>query len=62
MGGTLRRHQSAQARYLQAGQQGRRGTHQRLEHPTATSLLPLERISKFLLLFTYPTPQLVVRM
>jgi hypothetical protein len=27
-----------------------------LEHPTTTSLLPLERISKFLLLFTYPTP------
>jgi hypothetical protein len=33
-----------------------------LEHPTTTSLLPLERISKFLLLFTYPTPKLAARM
>jgi hypothetical protein len=33
-----------------------------LEHPTATWLLPLERISKFLLLLTYPTPQLDVQM
>jgi hypothetical protein len=32
-----------------------------LEHPTATSLLHLERTSKFLLLFTYPTPQLAVQ-
>jgi hypothetical protein len=62
MGGTLRRYRSAQARYLQAGQRGRQGTHQRLEHPTATSLLPLERISELLFLFTYPTPQLVTRM
>jgi hypothetical protein len=61
MGGTLHCCQSAQAQHLQAGQRGRRGTHQRLEHPTATSLLHLERISKFLLLFTYPTPQLVVQ-
>jgi hypothetical protein len=28
------------------GQRGRRGTHQRLEHPAATSLLPLARIPK----------------
>jgi hypothetical protein len=33
-----------------------------LEHPISTSLLHLERISKLLLLFTYPTPQLVVQM
>jgi hypothetical protein len=39
---------------LQAGQRGRRGTHQRLEHPTATSLLPLERISKFLFVIYIP--------
>jgi hypothetical protein len=45
MGGTLRRGESAQALHLQAGQLGRRRTHQSLEHPAATSLLPLERIS-----------------
>jgi hypothetical protein len=31
---------------VQAGQRGWRRTHQRLEHPVATSLLPLARISK----------------
>jgi hypothetical protein len=48
-GGTLRHYQSAQARHVQAGQRGRRGTHQRLEHLTATSFLSLEKISKLLL-------------
>jgi hypothetical protein len=38
--------EGAQVRHVQAGQRGRRGTHQRLEHPAATSLLPLARISK----------------
>jgi hypothetical protein len=33
--------QSSEARNVQAGQQPRRGLQQRLEHPTATSLLPL---------------------
>jgi hypothetical protein len=33
--------QSSKARNVQAGQQSRRGLRQRLEHPTATSLLPL---------------------
>jgi hypothetical protein len=33
-----------------------------LEHPTATSLLPLGRISKLFLLFMDPTLQLVARM
>jgi hypothetical protein len=47
VGGTLHRGEGAQARYVQAGQRGRRGTHQRLEHLAATSLLPLARISKF---------------
>jgi hypothetical protein len=46
--GTLRRGESAQARHVLAGQRGRRRTHQRLEHPTATSLLSLARISKYL--------------
>jgi hypothetical protein len=32
---------SSEARNVQAGQQSRRGLRQRLEHPTATSLLPL---------------------
>jgi hypothetical protein len=54
MGGTLRRRQSSQTRHLQAGQRGRRGTHQRLEHPTTTSLLPLERISKSLFVTYVP--------
>jgi hypothetical protein len=34
-------HQDFEARNIQAGQQSRRGLQQRLEHPTATSLLPL---------------------
>jgi hypothetical protein len=38
-------------------QRGRRGTHQRLEHPAATSLLPLARISKsFVVNYTPNTP------
>ena len=37
----LRHRQSSEARNVQAGQQSRRGLQQRLEHPTATSLLPL---------------------
>jgi hypothetical protein len=47
MGGTLRRGEGAQAWHIQASQRRRRGTHQRLEHPIATSLLSLARISKF---------------
>jgi hypothetical protein len=47
VGGTLRRGESAQARHVQVGQRGRRRTHQHLEHPTATSLLSLARISKY---------------
>jgi hypothetical protein len=54
MGGTLRRSESALARHVQAGQRGRRRTHQRLEHPTATSLLPLERISKLCFVIYIP--------
>jgi hypothetical protein len=33
--------QDSEARNIRAGQQSRRGLQQRLEHPTATSLLPL---------------------
>jgi hypothetical protein len=41
LGGAIRRRQSSEARNVQAGQQPRRDLRQRLEHPTATSLLPL---------------------
>jgi hypothetical protein len=41
LGGAVRHRQSSEARNVQAGQQSRRGLRQRLEHPTATSLLPL---------------------
>jgi hypothetical protein len=41
LGGAVRHRQSSKARNIQASQQSRRGLQQRLEHPTATSLLPL---------------------
>jgi hypothetical protein len=41
LGGAVRHRQGSEARKVQAGQQSRRGLRQRLEHPTATSLLPL---------------------
>ena len=41
LGRAVRHHQSYEARNVQAGRQSRRGLHQHLEHPTATSLLPL---------------------
>jgi hypothetical protein len=41
LGRAFRRRQGSEARNIQAGQQSRRGLQQRLEHPTATSLLPL---------------------
>jgi hypothetical protein len=41
LGGAIHHRQDFEARNLQAGQQSRRGLQQRLEHPTATSLLPL---------------------
>jgi hypothetical protein len=41
LGGAIRHRQNSEARNVQAGQQSRRGLQQRLEHPTATSLLPL---------------------
>jgi hypothetical protein len=47
MGGTLHRGEGAQAWHIQDGQRRWRRAHQRLEHTTATSLLPLARISKF---------------
>jgi hypothetical protein len=41
LGRAVRHRQGSEARNVQAGQQPRRGLQQRLEHPTATSLLPL---------------------
>jgi hypothetical protein len=41
LGRVVCHHQGFEARDVQAGQQSRRGLQQRLEHPTATSLLPL---------------------
>jgi hypothetical protein len=41
LGRVVRHRQSSKARNEQAGRQSRRGLHQHLEHPTATSLLPL---------------------
>jgi hypothetical protein len=41
LGRSVRHRQGFEARDIQAGQQPRRGLQQRLEHPTATSLLPL---------------------
>jgi hypothetical protein len=41
LGRAVRHRQSSEAQNVQAGQQPRRGLQQRLEHPTATSLLPL---------------------
>jgi hypothetical protein len=47
--------QDFEARGIQAGQRSRRGLQQRLEHPTATSLLPLRCFESFICLvfFTY---------
>jgi hypothetical protein len=41
LGRVVRHRQGFEARDVQAGQQSRQGLQQRLEHPTATSLLPL---------------------
>jgi hypothetical protein len=41
LGRVIHHRQDFEARNIQAGQQSRRGLQQRLEHPTATSLLPL---------------------
>jgi hypothetical protein len=41
LGRAIHHRQGVEAQDIQAGQQSRRGLQQRLEHPTATSLLPL---------------------
>jgi hypothetical protein len=42
LGRALHHRQDFEARDIQVGQRSRRGLQQRLEHPTATSLLPLK--------------------
>jgi hypothetical protein len=55
LGRALHHRQDFEARDIQAGQRSRRGLQQRLEHPTATSLLPLKCFKSFtyLAFFTY---------
>jgi hypothetical protein len=55
LGRAVHHRQDFEARNIQAGQRSRRGLQQRLEHPTATSLLPLRCFKSFifLVLFTY---------
>jgi hypothetical protein len=55
LGRAIHHRQDFEARNIQAGQRSRRGLRQRLEHPTATSLLPLRCFKSFIypILFTY---------
>jgi hypothetical protein len=55
LGRTVHHRQDFEARDIIAGQRSRRGLQQHLEHPTATSLLPLRCFKSFiyLVLFTY---------
>jgi hypothetical protein len=55
LGRAVHHRQDFEARDIQAGQRSRRGLQQRLEHPIATSLLPLRCFKSFiyLVLFTY---------
>jgi hypothetical protein len=55
LGRAFHHRQDFEARNIQAGQRSRRGLQQRLEHPTATSLLPLRCFESFIYLvfFTY---------
>jgi hypothetical protein len=55
LGRVVHHRQDFEARNIQAGQRSRRGLQQHLEHPTATSLLPLRCFKSFiyLILFTY---------
>jgi hypothetical protein len=55
LGRAFHHRQDFEAQNIQAGQRSRRGLQQRLEHPTATSLLPLRCFESFIYLvfFTY---------
>jgi hypothetical protein len=48
LGRVVHHRQDFEARDIQAGQRSRRGLQQRLEHPTATSLLPLRCFKSFI--------------
>jgi hypothetical protein len=50
LGRAVHHRQDFKARNIQAGQRSRRGLQQRLEHPTATSLLPLRCFKSFIYL------------
>jgi hypothetical protein len=50
LGGAVHHRQSSEAQDIQAGQRLRRGLQQRLEHRTATSLLPLKCFKSFMFL------------
>jgi hypothetical protein len=50
LGRAVHHRQDFQARNIQAGQRSRRGLHQRLEHPIATSFLPLRCFKSFIYL------------
>jgi hypothetical protein len=55
LGRVVHHRRDFEARNIQAGQRSRRGLQQRLEHPTAMSLLPLRcfKLFIYLVLFTY---------
>jgi hypothetical protein len=53
LGRAVHHRQDFEARNIQAGQRSRRGLQQRLEHPTATSLLPLRCFKSFIYLVFY---------
>jgi hypothetical protein len=55
LGRVVHHRQDFEARNIQAGQQSRRGLQQRLEHPTATSLLPLRCFKSFIYLVSLYT-------
>jgi hypothetical protein len=50
LGRAVHHRQDFEARNIQAGQRSRRGLQQRLEHPTATSLLPFRCFKSFIYL------------
>ena len=50
LGRALHHRQDFEAQDIQVGQRSRRGLQQRLEHPTATSLLPLKCFKSFVYL------------
>jgi hypothetical protein len=53
LGRAVHHRQDFEARDIQAGQRSRRGLQQRLEHPTATSLLPLKCFKSFMYLIFF---------